>query len=413
VRRGRVGRFIEGLNPGGGCYGYRNVRVEDFTSKGENGLPGIKGMKQEIVWVEAAIVVRIFRSYEAGMSYLQIAEMLNEESIPPPQNPKTKIEPSWSKGAIAAILNNSRYRGRPTEGTTREFRDPETGQKERRDLPESEWKKREAPELRIIDEDLWCKVEEQRKLKTHTIGVQRSGGLSRTAASRKYLLNGKLKCGVCGGAMVIRTSNPTRFGCATHQYRGNKLCRNGVTLRLEDLERVFLHALSENLRSEDLGEELVEGLFQQLQSARSERFSTNISRGEQKKGLEASRGEQARELENLVNFVKKGGSSQTISGAINSVEASIARIDEILKDMLEEPVQEFRKEEVREFVNSQVHSLEKLLLSSPETLKNEFQRRISAIILTPIVDERGAVYQVTGDVDLFSLPDGVLQPKQV
>ena len=39
VKRGREGRFLAGYNPGGGCYGYKNVPDEDLTQRGEYGRP--------------------------------------------------------------------------------------------------------------------------------------------------------------------------------------------------------------------------------------------------------------------------------------------------------------------------------------------------------------------------------------
>jgi DNA invertase Pin-like site-specific DNA recombinase len=44
VRRGRRGRFINGYNPGGYCYGYRNVPDEDITRKGEYGRPAVNDL---------------------------------------------------------------------------------------------------------------------------------------------------------------------------------------------------------------------------------------------------------------------------------------------------------------------------------------------------------------------------------
>ena len=97
--------------PGGGCYGYRNVPVEDHTRKGEYGRPAVIGVKQVIDPETAAIVCRMFTSYAEGKSYRDIAIMLNSEGIPTSQGPRSKRKSTWSKNAIHSMLQkHSIYR---------------------------------------------------------------------------------------------------------------------------------------------------------------------------------------------------------------------------------------------------------------------------------------------------------------
>jgi site-specific DNA recombinase len=413
VKRGRRGRFEAGYNPGGGCYGYKNVRIEDPT-----GRPGaIHGMKQVIDPEQREIVFRIFRSYAEGRSYFDIAKMLNEEGVPPPQSARTKLKPSWSKHAIQHILGNERYHGKVIWGRTFEVHNPETGQRERRDVPEAEWKTRYAPDLMIVGDDLWDQVQSLRELKSKTIGVQSSGGMSRTEASRRYLFSGLLKCGArndtgtCNGNIVIRTTQPPRYGCANHTDRDT--CDNRVTVKLEDLEREFLAALSANLRSEGLREELVQAIYEHLRSAKSQRLSAESNAGADKKELEMSLRTQGIHLANLVNAIKESGGSRTLYQELAVVEARISRIEEILAATTKPVVKDIRIEEVREFVNGQSDHFEILLLGSPEALKLEFQSRISKITLVPKHDERGPIYEVTGDVDLFSIQESGVKTNHV
>ena len=46
VRRGQEGQVKRGYNPGGRCYGYRNVRDEDPARKGLHGHAHVKGCRQ-------------------------------------------------------------------------------------------------------------------------------------------------------------------------------------------------------------------------------------------------------------------------------------------------------------------------------------------------------------------------------
>jgi DNA invertase Pin-like site-specific DNA recombinase len=82
VRRGRRGRFIAGYNPGGTCYGYKNVPDEDPTRKGEYGRPAVKGYFQVVHPERSAIVKRIFEMFASGISLRNITGILNPGRCP-------------------------------------------------------------------------------------------------------------------------------------------------------------------------------------------------------------------------------------------------------------------------------------------------------------------------------------------
>ena len=149
------------------------------------------------------------------MTLLQIASMLNGDGVPTSQPHLSKRKPHWCKTAIREMLRNKRYIGKPAWGQSVESRDPETGKLVREDLPESQWQKIELPDLRIISDELFDRVQKQFCLATHGFGVKRLGGMTRTEASRRYLFSGILRCDVCGGNMRITTTRPARYGCGT------------------------------------------------------------------------------------------------------------------------------------------------------------------------------------------------------
>ena len=70
VRDALVRRHAMGRNPGGSAYGYE-TRVA-YDGNGER----IRGL-QQIVPAEAAVVVRIYEDYAAGLSPIAIARRLN------------------------------------------------------------------------------------------------------------------------------------------------------------------------------------------------------------------------------------------------------------------------------------------------------------------------------------------------
>lgn len=412
VKRGRRGRFLDGYNPGGGCYGYRNVPIYDHSRKGVYGQPFVKAVQQQIDPETSQVVLRIFNAYAEGMSYKQVAAMLNAEGIATSQGPRSKRQRTWSRNAIRSMLVNTRYIGRLTWGTTREKIDPESGRRVREDVPADQWDTREAPELRIISDELWNKVQAVRTQKI-TIGIQKTGGMDRTAASRRYLLSGLMKCGQCGGDINVATSNPTRYGCRNHRNRGKDACINRFTVRQDALEQKFLAALCQKLRSQDLREELIQALHTHLVEQRHLQDKAAEAALEQRTEMECNRAKYLRHQANLLEAIREEGGCRSLYEDLKEVEGKIARIDERLVSGERAPARPITMEEVREFVNGEALRFEQLLMGSAEQLKADFQRRITSITLTPSVDERGPLYTVTGDVDLFSLPEGAVQTNQV
>lgn len=89
--------------------------------------------------------------------------------------------------------------------------------------PESEWVVTEQPDLRIVPQELWGKVQERRKA-IH-LG-QSEFGQKRTGPGPKYLVSGLLKCDECGSNFVM--SDYYRYACGGHLNRGKSVCTNAV-----------------------------------------------------------------------------------------------------------------------------------------------------------------------------------------
>lgn len=111
VHRGQEGRALNGFQPGGKCYGYRNVPIEDPTRSGKYGRFAISGVKLEIDEEEAAVVRRIFEMYAGGNSQATISKRLNAEGVPAPNPPRTRQVRAWCVSSIFEMLRNERYRG--------------------------------------------------------------------------------------------------------------------------------------------------------------------------------------------------------------------------------------------------------------------------------------------------------------
>jgi site-specific DNA recombinase len=119
------------------------------------------------------------------------------------------------------MLRNERYKGVIVWNRTTEVRNPETGRKETRRRPESEWVRVNVPTLRIISDELWDRVQEQIRFVNEKWGFKQMGGFYRTKNSSTYLFSGLLVCGICGASMTIIGSdircgsNPVRVQCTS------------------------------------------------------------------------------------------------------------------------------------------------------------------------------------------------------
>jgi site-specific DNA recombinase len=193
---GRLGS--RGLATGGRCFGYRAVRVEG------------EGSRLEVKTDEAEIIRRIFDMSAGGLSYKAIAHLLNAEGIQSPQPQKGRIGRSWCVSSVRHILNNRRYTGKVIWNTRRKVRVPGSGRRVFRPRPQSDWIEVDAPELRIVPEDLFAAVRKRRENFARVWGREDGTGLANGRQRQKYLFSGLLTCGECeGGSRLSRDASRT------------------------------------------------------------------------------------------------------------------------------------------------------------------------------------------------------------
>ena len=211
VHRGQEGRVLKGLNPGGRCFGYINVPIEDPTRHGKYGRPAVAGVQLEIDPQQADVVRRIFQMSADGFGLAQIAKTLNEAGVPAPQPPRTRSIQAWCPSSIRELLRNERYRGVQVWNRTVKVRNPETGRKVSKQRPVEDWKRVEVPEWRIVPEELWQAAHARIAVNTRKFSASCLGGLNRTERSRSYLFSGLLVCGKCGSRLIITSGNGKRI----------------------------------------------------------------------------------------------------------------------------------------------------------------------------------------------------------
>ena len=385
VHRGQEGRVLKGLNPGGKCFGYVNVPIEDPTRQGKYGRPAVAGVRLEIDTAQAEIVRRIFRMCADGFGLGQIARTLNAEGVPAPQPPRTRAMRAWCPSSIREMLRNERYRGVQVWNRTVKARNPETGRKVSRQRPADEWKRVDVPEWRIVPEVLWQAAHVRISSNSKKFTASCLGGLNRTVQARTYLFSGLLVCGKCGSRLIITSGNGkrayVRYGCPSHRYRG--VCENSLTIRQDRLEEQLIGAIEQRI----LNSNLLDYTLKQFQSclqqklAEMQRHTTGLDE------LRRERQNLRAKADRVADAIAEVGHSPALLAKLGEMDAQIAAVDRRIDE--QRPVNlAATVAEMREFVFKNVMQLRTLLRedagkSNATKSKAALARHIGQLTLTP------------------------------
>lgn len=232
-------RAKSGRAAGGRAYGYEAITREDGTKW------------RRVVPEQAEWVRWIFNERAAGAGMRRIAADLNRMGVPSPgatwAREKRREDAKWLQSGVRVILHNGDYRGRVTWGRTTWVKNPVSGQRVSRDLPESEWIVTDAPELRIITDEQW---ERARALdgtahkQVGAVGVV----VPRRGREPRHLLSGILRCAECGSSLVV-AGTPLRYLCSGHKDGGEHACANSVTVQKTLAEALLTETIFSRLLS--------------------------------------------------------------------------------------------------------------------------------------------------------------------
>jgi site-specific DNA recombinase len=394
VHRGQEGRVLKGFNPGGKCYGYRNVPIEDSSRTMKYGRPAVLGVRLEIIEEHAKVIRRMFWMSADNMGYAAIAKVFNGEGIPGPTGGH------WSRYTIQAMLHNERYHGIHVWGRTKKDKNPETGKKVTRDAPPSGQRRVEVPLWRIVPEELWRAVQERRE-QLNASGVHRLGGMQRTERSRRYLFSGSLTCGQCGASMVICAGGGKRgyvkYGCHAHKQSG--MCGNKLMIRQDRLERQLLAAIEQRLLNPATLEFAVKRCEEGLRSrlAEMERKGSITTLDSLRKRRQDLTSRRARLIE-AIEIV--GGDLISLTKRLREVEHEITRLNEAIA--VHRPVRpDTAVDGIREQVVKSIRQLgEMLKVEDVSRAKEAIAKHIGKLVLTPVEHDGRPVYKVSGGVSL-------------
>jgi site-specific DNA recombinase len=329
THRGIRGRVEAGKVGGGNAYGYRVVHQLD--ARGEP----IRG-EREIIEEQAEVVRRIFREYVAGKGPQRIAADLNRDGIPSPTGKR------WNDSTIrgnrivsSGILNCELYIGVIRWNRQKKLKNPDTGRSAYRMNPESEWIRSEAPELRIIPQELWDAAKARQDELTALYKTQIEASRERTRGMRtrngnlnathrpRTLLSGLVFCACCGGSYGRRGQD--RYACTNHVL-GNG-CDNARTVSRSVLETRVLTGLRERMMTPEMAKEAMRAYAQETNRLNRERRST----------ADATRRELAdteKAIAEIVRVIEQGGWHRALSDRLTELET---KQDALTARLLDDP----------------------------------------------------------------------------
>jgi hypothetical protein len=400
VHRGLTGVAKKGYSTGGTHYGYRNVLVLHPTAKDEYGRPAVDHSLREIDSEQAATVMEAFNLRALGTSFTDITKHLNKGMIPGPNGK------GWAYATVRRMLSDPTYIGIKKWNTTKRERDPETEKIRARKRPPSEWVVNDLPELRIVPQELWEKVQEINLLARSN--RQKLGGMNRTTKTKKYLFSGPLKCGICGGAMVVvGGKRANRYGCRAHRQEG--LCTNSVTIRRDALEEQLLDAITAKLQPEVL-EQFVQSYKTQIE----EYLARESDHGDHNRGdLEKRLAEKKKELANITRAIASRPDSEALLEELTRIESEVKQTKDLLRQVTNTVPARLTFEEFEVFVHQGANNLKFVLRADPVIAKSAIARSIRRLVLTPVETPEGQVFEVAGDIDLLATDPGVMLGQSV
>lgn len=307
VRRGQAGVLRDGRIAGGKSYGYRTI-------------PGKPG-EFEIEEAEAAIVRRIFDDYRAGSSPRDIAAALNREGKRGPRGGDWNASTiAGSRKRLNGIIQNELYVGRIVWNRQTFIKNPDTGKRISRENPRDQWMASDAPHLRIIEQEVWDRVQARR---------QERGGPHRYERGRPtHLLSGLLKCGCCGSSYVAAGSGGQMY-CSRRRETG--LCSNGTSVNRGRVEHRVLEGIEKHLAAPELIAEYVREYHRAFRALQ-------LEEGGKRRELEHRLAKVSTAIEKAIDVLLGDAPSRGVKERLASLEAERETIEDELAALTKSPV---------------------------------------------------------------------------
>jgi site-specific DNA recombinase len=386
THRGLEGLVLRGQHAGGRCYGYDSAPVDDATGK-----------QLVINENEAKVVRRIFEMSANGQSLKTIAKTLNRECVPSPRPRSGKKYATWCPTCIREMLRRDLYVGKVIWNSSRFVKVPGTNKRVRRARPESEWRIVAHPELQIVGDELWQRVQERQKRMMAMYNGAKKGLIPRSVTS-PYLLSGILKCGECGGNLIIITGYSSyghypQYGCSQHFNRG--ACSNAMLIRRDLIEEKLLDELQNQVLKPEAIDYVLNEFGTHLKSAFANLSNQMAQMRERRQKLEG-------ELKRLAQTAAETGPSAFLVAAIHEREQMLREITDQLLAGGSGSV-DAHMSEIRNFITRRLGDLRTLLARKPVEARSELLNHVSEIKMIPQSGDGKPHYVAEGSWHLLGI----------
>ncbi len=383
THRGQMGQVLRGFSMGMAGYGYSSV-PDGQTKYDKKGRLRADGFKIVIVPEEARIVQRVFRDFIDGKAITRIASELNEEGAP---TKSTRVG-GWRISTLARVLKDEKYTGKFVWNRTTSMKEPMSGKIKKVARPKEEWVTQQREEMRILSDDEWAAAQ-QRWAEIDRAFPTKRGKRGFEGQQKSYveshpthLLSGSLKCGTCGGAMVLVSGKGSGYyGCLNGQRRA---CENKVLIARKRLEDRFVGALHEEVLRDD-----VLALVYEKTAAKIKEHFSHVPEELRLKKLELNRAESR--VHNFIEFIANGRATAGLADALAQAEASVKSLSADVASMEAAKDHAFTPPP-RAWISDRLHRLSELLAKRTERSALALRELTGPVTLFPQKPEVGRPY---------------------
>ncbi len=395
---------------GGRVFGYDNVEVP-CDAPSPDGRVKRAHVVRRINEAEAAMVIHIFQLCAAGKGFASIAKQLNEEGVTPPRSNPGRIQ-GWAPSCVREIIHRELYIGQVVWNKSKK-RDA-WGRKRQRPRPESEWMRFEAPELRIISDELW-KAAHERLAATRATYLRRTGGQlfgrPATGMDAKYLLTGMATCGCCGGSLHMRSGGKGAqrswfYGCSSYHLRGKTICTNNVMLPRMATDRAVLSTIEQDLLQPEVVEQAITLAVDQFRQGEDDREAKRKALTQELKSV-------GDELTRLSNAIAAGAEVSSLLDAIKQREQRRTALqDELATLIANEPIVQVDLPQIQGELHKRLDDWRGLLTRHIAQARQILRKLlVGRLTFTPKEDANGKYYEFSGQGTLGRLLEGIAFPK--
>ncbi len=285
VKRGHRSAAMRGRAMGSLAYGY-------LPHETENG----HGLNRVVDEAKRPVVVRIFKDLAAGVSSLAIARALNAEGVPAPDGGKWRPKTiTGDPNRLNGIVRNPIYAGKLVYGKSKSTYVSSEGVREVSTGLQVDQIITDAPELRMIDDELWMEVQEIMDERGRKLLNEKGEPVPNRVRGPKHPLSGLIKCGCCGSTYAVAGD---RLAC---DGRRLGICENSRRVGRQEVQAAVFEGIKQRLLLPDLMNQYVDEYRREFEEASAQQVDRTAT-------MDARRREVDRQIENLLSLARMGSS---------------------------------------------------------------------------------------------------------